>query len=71
MSAAPAERTATVGSTIQVARSLGFTLGPALVTAVWSLAGARAGLTLAAGAAAVAVPLLALRGRRSAAGRER
>ncbi|GHH11143.1 MFS transporter [Streptomyces lanatus] len=71
MSAAPAERTATVGSTIQVARSLGFTLGPALVTAVWSLAGTRAGLTLAAGAAAVAVPLLALRGRRSAAGRER
>ncbi|WP_246101136.1 MFS transporter [Streptomyces cyaneus] len=71
MGAAPPERTATVGSTVQVARSLGFTLGPALATAAWALAGsghgARAGLALAAAAAACpAVPLLALPGRRTA-----
>ncbi|WP_169314019.1 MFS transporter [Streptomyces piniterrae] len=67
MSAAPPERTATVGSTVQLARSLGFTLGPALATAVWGLTGpqegVRAGLALAALAAALAVPLLALSGR--------
>lgn len=73
MGAAPAERTATVGSTVQVARGLGFTLGPALATAAWALAGpgpgdgARAGLALAAVAACLAVPLLALPGRRNAA----
>uniref|UniRef100_A0AAU1I976 MFS transporter n=1 Tax=Streptomyces sp. NBC_00180 TaxID=2903632 RepID=A0AAU1I976_9ACTN len=77
MGAAPAERTATVGSTVQVARGLGFTLGPALATAAWALAGsgpgdgARAGLALAAVAACLAVPLLALPGRRNAAVPER
>ncbi|MCL8009779.1 MFS transporter [Streptomyces sp. AS02] len=75
MGAAPPGRTATVGSTVQVARSLGFTLGPALATAVWALAGpgdsARAGLALAAASACLAVPLLALPGRRSAALPER
>ena len=63
MGAAPPERTATVGSTVQLARSVGFTLGPALATAAWGLAGphggARAGLALAATAACLAVPLLA------------
>ncbi|MFD7612776.1 MFS transporter [Streptomyces sp. NPDC059828] len=64
MSAAPPERAATTGSTVQLARSLGFTLGPVLATAVWGLAGAaqgaRAGLVLAAIAAAFSIPLLAL-----------
>ncbi|MGF0173428.1 MFS transporter [Streptomyces sp. Marseille-Q5077] len=75
MGAAPAERTATVGSTVQVARSLGFTLGPALATVAWALAGsadgARAGLALAAVAACLAVPLLSLPGRRDGAVPER
>ncbi|AOR36002.1 MFS transporter [Streptomyces fodineus] len=70
MSAAPADRAATVGSSVQLARSLGFTLGPALATAAWGLAagddGVTAGLTLAAVAACIAVPLLALQGRRPA-----
>jgi len=65
MGAAPADRTATVGSTVQLARSLGFTLGPALATAALGLAGpgggVRAGLALAAVAACLAVPLLARR----------
>ncbi|WP_369244705.1 MFS transporter [Streptomyces sp. R41] len=52
MGAAPPERAATVGSAVQLARSLGFTLGPALATAAWGLAGAggdgvRAGLAAA------------------------
>lgn len=68
MGAAPADRAATVGSSVQLARSLGFTLGPALATAAWGLAGGddgvTAGLTLAAVAAGIAVPLLALQGRR-------
>lgn len=68
MGAAPADRAATVGSSVQLARSLGFTLGPALATAAWGLAGGddgvTAGLTLAAVAAGSAVPLLALQGRR-------
>ncbi|MGD3112675.1 MFS transporter [Streptomyces sp. YGL11-2] len=67
MGAAPRDRTATVGSTMQLARTLGFTLGPALATAVWGLAGpdqgVRAGLALAATAACLAVPLIALPGR--------
>ncbi|MGW3724095.1 MFS transporter [Streptomyces sp. NPDC000851] len=67
MGAAPPGRAATVGSALQLARSLGFTLGPALATAAWGLAGsaggARAGLALAAGAACLAVPLLALPAR--------
>ncbi|MGW6909876.1 MFS transporter [Streptomyces sp. NPDC054940] len=79
MGAAPPERIATVGSTVQVARSLGFTLGPALATAAWALSGtgdgagdgARAGLALAAVAASIAVPLLALPGRPTAAVPER
>ncbi|MFF5585699.1 MFS transporter [Streptomyces hygroscopicus] len=70
MGAAPPDRTATAGSTVQLARSLGFTLGPALATAVRGLAGpgdgVPAGLALAAGAACLAVPLLALPGRRPA-----
>ncbi|MFE8949846.1 MFS transporter [Streptomyces sp. NPDC007856] len=70
MGAAPPDRTATVGSSVQLARSLGFTLGPALATAAWGLAagadGVTAGLTLAATAACLAVPLLALPGRRPA-----
>ncbi|MEX2971473.1 MFS transporter [Streptomyces sp. C184] len=65
--AAPPDRAATVGSTVQFARSLGFALGPALATAAWGLsgpgAGVRAGLALAATAACLAVPLLALTGR--------
>ncbi|WP_329259247.1 MFS transporter [Streptomyces sp. NBC_01478] len=66
MGAAPPDRTATVGSTVQLARSLGFTLGPALATTAWALAGgARAGLALAATAACLAVALLALSGGRS------
>ncbi|MFE3323431.1 MFS transporter [Streptomyces sp. NPDC059176] len=64
MTAAPRQRTATVGSTIQLARSLGFTLGPALATAAWGVAGpvhgTRAGLVLAAAAACLSVSLLAL-----------
>ncbi|MEV6740868.1 MFS transporter [Streptomyces sp. NPDC051104] len=68
MGAAPPDRTATVGSSVQLARSLGFTLGPALATAAWGLTGGddgvTAGLTLAATAACLAVPLLALPGRR-------
>ncbi|MGV9246524.1 MFS transporter [Streptomyces sp. NPDC003710] len=71
MGAAPPERTATAGSTVQLARGLGFTLGPALATAAWGLAGPRhgvhAGLCLAAVAASLAVPLLLLPGRRNAA----
>ncbi|MFI5975452.1 MFS transporter [Streptomyces sp. NPDC051452] len=70
MGAAPADRTATVGSSVQLARSLGFTLGPALATVAWGSAGGddgvRAALALAAGAACLAVPLLALHGRRPA-----
>ncbi|WP_256725959.1 MFS transporter [Streptomyces sp. IMTB 2501] len=71
MGAAPPEWTATVGSTVQFARSLGFTLGPALATAAWGLAGpvngVHAGLAVAATAACLAVPLLALPARRPAA----
>lgn len=67
MGAAPPEQTATVGSAVQLARGLGFTLGPALATAAWGVAGAeggvRAGLALAATAACLAVPLLALPAR--------
>ncbi|MFJ3231199.1 MFS transporter [Streptomyces sp. NPDC086787] len=67
MGAAPPGQSAAVGSTVQLARSLGFTLGPALATAAWALAGpdggVHAGLALAATAACLAVPLLALPGR--------
>ncbi|MGF1425418.1 MFS transporter [Kitasatospora sp. LaBMicrA B282] len=72
MSAAPPGRLATAGSAVQLARNLGFTLGPALATAVWGLAGSdtagiRAGLGTAAGAACLAVGLLALHRRRGPA----
>ncbi|GAB2719955.1 MFS transporter [Kitasatospora kifunensis] len=71
MTAVPPERIATAGSAVQLARSLGFTLGPALATAAWGLGGSdtggvRAGLGLAAGAAALAALLLARHGRRTA-----
>ncbi|MFE6741872.1 MFS transporter [Streptomyces tubercidicus] len=70
MGAAPPDRIATVGATVQLARSLGFPLGPALATAAWGLtgphAGVRAALALAAIAACLSVPLLALPGRRPA-----
>ncbi|MEU5300918.1 MFS transporter [Streptomyces noursei] len=70
MGTAPPGRTATVGSTMQLARNLGFTLGPALATVVWGLTGpdegVRAGLALAATAACLAVLLLALPGRKPA-----
>ncbi|WP_354637456.1 MFS transporter [Kitasatospora camelliae] len=74
MTAAPPTAMATAGSTVQLARSLGFTLGPALATTACGLGGAgpggvRAGLALAAAAACLAVPLLALHGRRPARGR--
>ncbi|MFI6446633.1 MFS transporter [Kitasatospora sp. NPDC050543] len=70
MGAAPPGRMATAGSAVQLARSLGFTLGPALATAAWGLggsggpdgsggAGLRAGLGLAAAAACLAAALLA------------
>ncbi|MFF1763822.1 MFS transporter [Streptomyces sp. NPDC058249] len=73
MGAAPPERTATVGSAMQLARSLGFTLGPALATAAWGVTGGagsdgvRAGPALAAAVACLAVPLLALPARRRSA----
>ncbi|MCZ1005599.1 hypothetical protein [Streptomyces lydicus] len=60
-----------MGATVQLARSLGFTLGPAPATAAWGLTGphegVRAALALAALAACLSVPLLALPGRRAAA----
>ncbi|MFE3874361.1 MFS transporter [Kitasatospora sp. NPDC059146] len=69
MTAAPPGKLATAGSAVQLSRSLGFALGPALATAA-ALAGDRAttgthaGIALATVAAATAVPLLALHGRR-------
>ncbi|MER7819336.1 MFS transporter, partial [Streptomyces sp. NPDC096153] len=67
MGAASPERTATAGSTVQLARSLGFALGPALATAAWGPAGAahgaRMALVPAAVAACLAVPLLSLPAR--------
>ncbi|MEV0532527.1 MFS transporter [Kitasatospora sp. NPDC050463] len=64
MSAAAPKQLATAGSAVQLARSLGFALGPALATAA-ALVGTgttavRAGLALATLAAATAVALLAL-----------
>ncbi|TVT60505.1 MFS transporter [Amycolatopsis rhizosphaerae] len=63
-SAAP-ERMNTAGAVVQLGRSLGFTLGPALATTGWALSGYGAnvlpGLVLAAVAACAAVPLLAFR----------
>ncbi len=63
-SAAP-ERMNTAGAVVQLGRSLGFALGPALATTAWALSGygpnVLAGLVLAAVAACAAVVLLALR----------
>ncbi|MFD9065084.1 MFS transporter [Kitasatospora purpeofusca] len=68
MSSAPPDQLATAGSAVQLARSLGFALGPALGTAAalygtTEVAGIRAGLTLAGTAAALAVGLLTLHHR--------
>ncbi|MFJ3794523.1 MFS transporter [Kitasatospora sp. NPDC090091] len=68
MTAATPATTATASSTVQLARSLGFTVGPALATAVRSLgdggtAGLHTGLGLAAACACLAVALIALHGR--------
>ncbi|GAA2814651.1 MFS transporter [Kitasatospora paracochleata] len=63
MTSAPPQRAATAGSAVQLARSLGFTLGPALGAAAWGLGGLRAGLGLAAACACLAVPLIARAGR--------
>ncbi|MFF0146019.1 putative MFS family arabinose efflux permease [Amycolatopsis sulphurea] len=55
----------TAGAVVQLGRSLGFTLGPALATTTWALSGygpnVLAGLVFAAVAACAAVPLLAFR----------
>lgn len=64
MTCAPPDRMATAGSAVQLARNLGFTLGPALATAAWGLAGrgsggVQAGLAAAAAVAGVAALLLA------------
>ncbi|WP_432040059.1 MFS transporter [Streptomyces cucumeris] len=65
MGTAPAELAATVGSTVQLARSLGFTLGPALATAAWGMTdSASAALGLAAASACLGVFLLAWSGAR-------
>ncbi|MFJ9691116.1 MFS transporter [Kitasatospora sp. NPDC101183] len=66
MSAAPPGRLATAGSAVQLCRSLGFALGPALATATAAAATARTGLAVAALLAASAAVLLA-RHRPSAA----
>ncbi|WP_234430950.1 MFS transporter [Streptomyces sp. NRRL F-4489] len=69
MNAAGPERMATAGSTVQLARSAGFTLGPAAGSALGSLAGLRTGQALAAGAALLGALLLLGRwpgGRRGA-----
>ncbi|MGN5377059.1 hypothetical protein ACQ4WX_03575 [Streptomyces lasalocidi] len=74
MGAAPADRTATVGSSVPLARSLGIALGPAPAVVARGLAGGddgvTPGLTLAAAAACIAVPLLALPGRSPALAKE-
>ncbi|MEV7777177.1 MFS transporter [Kitasatospora sp. NPDC088351] len=68
MSSSPPKQLATAGSAVQLARSLGFALGPALATAATMFGGTgtsgiRAGLVLATLVAALAVALLALRHR--------
>lgn len=68
MTAARPEQLATAGSAVQLARSLGFALGPALATAATlaggaATTGARAGLVLATLSAVVAVGLLTLHHR--------
>lgn len=65
MSSVPPDLLATAGSTVQLSRSLGFTLGPPLATIAWTLGGsganATAALVLAATATCTAIPLLAVR----------
>ncbi|MEV8017502.1 MFS transporter [Streptomyces sp. NPDC086554] len=62
MSSAPPGAVGTAGSVVQLSRSLGFAVGPALATAVWGIAGAaRSALVVSAAAACVAVLLLSLR----------
>ncbi|WP_171171762.1 MFS transporter [Streptomyces sp. I05A-00742] len=65
MNAAPPRSAGTAGSAVQLSRNLGFTLGPALASATWGLAGsphgARYALAVAAAAAALAFVLLVLR----------
>jgi MFS family permease len=64
MTAAPPGFAATAGSTVQLARSLGFTLGPPLAAAVWSAGvSATPALVLAAASVCLAVPLLSIRSR--------
>jgi DHA2 family multidrug resistance protein-like MFS transporter len=59
------ERMSTAGAVVQLGRSLGFTIGPALATTAWALSGygsnVLAGLVFAVVAACAAIPLLALR----------
>ncbi|MFE4017143.1 MFS transporter [Streptomyces sp. NPDC059101] len=61
LDAAGPERRATAGSTVQLARSAGFTLGPAAATALGGLGGPRTGPALATAAALLATLLLARR----------
>lgn len=73
MTAAKPQQLATAGSAVQLARSLGFALGPALATAATLFgdsvtAGVRAGLVLATLAAVQAVALLSLHHRTNRAG---
>ncbi|MFF7459018.1 MFS transporter [Kitasatospora sp. NPDC008115] len=73
MTSAPRDQLATAGSAVQLSRSLGFALGPALGTAATlygttEIAGVRAGLTVAGLAAAVAVALLTLHHRTTKGG---
>lgn len=63
MSAAPSQLIATTAATVQLARTLGFALGPALAIAIWArsgyaLVGMRAGLALAVITAFLAVVAL-------------
>ncbi|MCP9944194.1 MFS transporter [Streptomyces somaliensis] len=71
MTAAPRRATGVAGSLVQLSRSLGFTVGPALAGAAWGLAGgvdgARYGLVISAVAAWLCVLLLAT-GRRAPSG---
>ncbi|MFF8385012.1 MFS transporter [Streptomyces kanasensis] len=67
MTAAPPRAVGIAGSLVQLSRSLGFAMGPALAGATWGLAGsahgARYALAVSAGAAWVCVLLLATRRR--------
>ncbi|MEE1823237.1 MFS transporter [Streptomyces sp. BE20] len=72
MTSAPREQMATAGSAVQLARSLGFALGPALGTAATlygttEVAGIHAGLLLAGLLTALAVVLLTLHHRAAGA----